>query len=113
MSLQEVVDIRFWILNDDGSTRAVDLFQWSAFFNKTDARRIAETEVNGCHVSTVFLGLWHGDSPTGPLIFETMIFGELDGADLSYCERYATKAEALAGHERALDYVRQTQKGKS
>ncbi|WP_104150985.1 hypothetical protein [Mycobacterium intracellulare] len=50
-------------------------------------------------VSTVWLGMnhaWDG----GLAIFETMIFG---GDYSEYQMRYATEAEALAGHQRTVD----------
>lgn len=62
----------------------------------SDYARIGLDEVGDARVSTVWLGLDHGFLPGGPpLIFETMIFGG-DYAD--YCQRYATEAEAAAGH---------------
>ncbi len=57
---------------------------------------LAKTERGETEVSTVFLGLdhqWRKGRP--PILFETMIFGgKYDGQQW----RYATKAEALAGH---------------
>lgn len=52
-------------------------------------------------VSTIFLGLNHnfGDGP--PLLYETMVFRGADGGD--DCERYSTRAEAIAGHERMVE----------
>jgi hypothetical protein len=51
-------------------------------------------------VSTVFLGIDHGWSPDEPpVVFETMIFG---GPESEYQERYSTEAEAIEGHEKAL-----------
>lgn len=66
-------------------------------------KRVAETHLSdrgrdGPWVSTVWLGHNHryGDGP--PLIFESMVFGL--GEELM--DRYATEAEALAGHERVV-----------
>jgi len=51
-------------------------------------------------ISTVFLGLDHNFSGTGPpLLYETMIFG---GKYDQHQQRYATKAEALAGHKKCV-----------
>lgn len=72
-----------------------------------DYKIIAQTELaNGWWVSTVWLGLNH---PYGedalPLIFETMVFTSRDGSgrDTVWMQRYATEAEARAGHAQACD----------
>jgi hypothetical protein len=58
--------------------------------------RIGLDVVGESKVSTVWLGLNHEFRPDRPpLIFETMIFG---GQYADYCERYATEAQAAAGH---------------
>jgi hypothetical protein len=57
--------------------------------------RIDRTTVGDVDISTVWLGMNHRYGNGAPLIFETMVFGgELDGEQ----ERYATEAEAVAGH---------------
>ena len=64
-------------------------------------KRVAETTLpGGKWVSTVWLALDHQFLVDGPpLIFETMVFASNgSGHDLD-CERYATEAEAVAGHE--------------
>ena len=48
-------------------------------------------------VSTVWLGCNHNYSDGPPLIFETMVFPVGSYYDLD-CRRYATEAEARAGH---------------
>ena len=74
-----------------------------------DARRVArEKVVPGVDVSTVFLGLDHGYGDGPPILYETMVFGgTLDGEQ----DRYATREQALAGHEamkqRVLADIRQ------
>jgi hypothetical protein len=62
-------------------------------------RRVAYTDLGALgRVSTVFLPINHGyEGP--PLIFETMIF---DGPMADYMDRYSTEAQALAGHEFAV-----------
>ena len=75
----------------------LSLMQWAELYEKPAGRRVARTVVSdGVDVSTVLLGLDHrfgGDGP--PIIFETMVFGgPLDGEQ----DRYATRAEAEAGH---------------
>lgn len=77
-----------------------DLFTWARWFETAD-RQVANTDRGDVRISTVFLGLDHsfgvGD---GPLLFETMIFG---GPEDGYCERYATWADAEAGHTKAVE----------
>jgi hypothetical protein len=72
--------------------------------NTEDYRRVAEDEINGVRVSTVWLGIDLGFGSGPPLIFETMTFpanpenpASSDWNDR--CWRYATEAQAVAGHE--------------
>lgn len=63
----------------------------SAFLASMENRRVALTVFSdGASTSTVFLGLDHGVEGQ-PLFFETLHLGE-------DTQRYATWAEALAGH---------------
>lgn len=57
-------------------------------------QRVAETTVGEIWVSTVFLGIDHNHSLSGPpVLFETMLFG-----DCNLVGRYCTWSEALVGH---------------
>lgn len=93
----------------DRAGSPITMKQWAG--SRERDRRIALTDAGGYWVSTVWLGLDHsfGDGP--PLIFETMIFAgsEREVADWAeeYCERYATEAAALAGHDRAVAWARE------
>lgn len=84
----------------DKDGREMTLREWSAYEKRTpEYRRVAETTLaDGTWVSTVWLGLnhQHGDGP--PLIFETMVFPSKDDMGDLDCDRYATLAEAEAGH---------------
>lgn len=94
-----------------------DLINWAKWFEVASQPR--EDGQSGRHValslrgepdnqvkiSTVFLGVdhgWHGRVE----LFETMIFGQDD--DGEYCDRYATRAEALVGHSLAVALVEAT-----
>lgn len=96
-------------LDDNGEpVPCSDLFEWAAWLEGAD-RNVAKTELeDGTLVSTVFLGMDHGFAGSTPLLYETMIFPDMKKAEgerrfhESYCARYATKAEALAGHELAV-----------
>lgn len=69
--------------------------------------RVGETTFEGHRISTVFLvtdhshGHGHGSVP---VLYETMVFNP-DG-DIVWCERYATRDAALAGHDRAQAWLR-------
>ena len=88
----------------DGQTVIpADLKTWARWF-ETANRRVAEAEIGGRRVSTVFLGIDHqiGDGP--PLIFETMVFG--NGEDQGWMERCSTWDEAEAMHKRGCAWVK-------
>ena len=62
-------------------------------------------DINGddVRVSTVFLGLDHSWNGGKPILWETMIFnGEHD----DYQERYTSHEDAVEGHKRALNLVK-------
>lgn len=71
-----------------------------------DPWRVAWTPIaDGIEVSTVFLGLNHRYRPDGPpLLFETMVFGVDDDADVMW--RWSTWDQALAGHDQVVAAVR-------
>ena len=70
--------------------------------NRTNTR-VARTIVGDVTVSTVWLGLDHSDtSLSGPIIFETMIFGDPWDLDI---QRYETELDAVRGHLRAVDRI--------
>lgn len=96
------------IINPDGTLRPADLFEWAAWYEgsgdkfiREGGRRVAVTVLpNGVRVSTVFLAIDHGFRGT-PLWFESMAFSPGDGLDIA-CDRYATYAEAVEGHDRMV-----------
>lgn len=82
-----------------------DLLAWAAWFETAD-RRVAWTEVApGLEISTIFLGLDYGWLSPVPLLFETMVFRDGDGAE---GERYATWHDAEQGHKTMVDLVQGT-----
>lgn len=89
----------------------ITLEQWSKLLGNAEYKRVAvDTFPSGRWVSTVWLGLDHGwplgrtDTPI--LIFETMVFDGSDVAD-EYMERYSTEEQALEGHKRIVQMVRE------
>lgn len=70
-------------------------------------RFVAQDTINGRLVSTVWVGLdlSFGHAPK-PLIYETMIFSSESPEEDIYTKRYATREEALTGHQYALTYAK-------
>ena len=97
----------YYYLNDDHSVMPCSSSLWSIQFEemkKNDTRHVNVDEINGCRVSTVWLGLNHNFfNEEVPLIFETIIFNE--NSDSIYMDRYSTWEEAQQGHEKAIQWV--------
>lgn len=89
-----VLDKKNKVIEVEGST------EWASFQEKRDRRRVAEDWVGPYRVSTVFLGIDHGDHPTIPIVFETMVF---DSTDETECYSYATWKEAAEGHRETVN----------
>lgn len=93
----------YYVLDGHEVRPTTSLLEWARMF-EGEERRVAQTEVApGIRVSTVFLGLDHrfwGDGP--PLLFETMAFSDTDTDVADAFNRYATWAEAEAGHAAAV-----------
>ena len=93
----------YYILNEQGEPVPCDVLTFGRWFEGHPAARvIAHDEVDDVMVSTVFLGLDHSLGHGAPMMYETMIFG---GPHDEYQDRYSTRAEAVAGHARALAMV--------
>jgi len=103
-----------YILDTDGNpVPEPDLLVWGRWLEDAgDLRRVARDELpSGIVVSTVFLGIDHNWFDYGPpVLFETLVFndyGEISAVD---GRRYATRGEALAGHQTILRYAREYEK---
>lgn len=93
-----------------------DIMAWARWFEDWQARIVANDEIvhhgRPCEVSTVCVGVNQNYTLVGPpLIFETMVFwlhpdGSREEAAFDLTDRYATWAEALAGHHLALTLLR-------
>ena len=90
---------------------AVDLMTCARWFENFDNRMVAKTVIDEAlevWVSTVFLGMDHDFTGTGPpLLFETMAFGPTDGTlvfgrehhpSIGETYRYSSWKDAEAGH---------------
>ena len=93
-----------YILIDTKPVPVSDIYRWSLWMETAD-RSVARETVNGYDVSTVFLGMDHAFGGDVPILFETMVFG--DGDIDQYQERYSTYNEAVAGHQRIVDAIRE------
>ena len=83
-----------------------DSATWARYLD-SERRIVAQDTVDGKWVSTVFLGIDHSfEFSDPPLWYETMVFPEKDNYAELYCDRYTTRDEALAGHQRACQMVR-------
>jgi len=90
-----------YVLDDDGRPLPVDdFYAWSEWFMRT-SRTLARDQIGAVDVSTIFLGIGYGDPP---LLWESMVFTST--GVLTAC-RWATQAEALAGHAALVAKVRE------
>lgn len=100
--------IQYYLLNDDHSvTTTSDMKYWSEQFASID-RNVGKDTINGCFISTAFIGLDHefsNDPDKPPLIFETMVFSENPDFD-GYQARCSTWKEALEIHENTVNQVK-------
>jgi len=99
------------ILKPDGSIELVDdPFVWAQWMDSPD-KILRQDEAAGFFVSTIFLGVDLGYGKRA-IWFETMVFrcqADDDQPAASRAvtqERYSTRHEALAGHQRILEAVR-------
>jgi hypothetical protein len=99
-----------YTLADDGMTPipCEDPVAWASWMETAD-RRVSQDYDEGdsgkrIHVSTVFLGTDMAYFGGSPLLWETMVF--VDGDEWA-CERYASLAEAVAGHQEMCVRVRE------
>lgn len=87
----------YYVWNKDtDEVRPVSLMEWTRTFEEGD-RRVALDTIKGYDISTVFLGISHGQGVEGPLLFETMIF-KRGSTDECHGERYSTSAVARERH---------------
>lgn len=100
--------MQYFILDEAKNPVPCDSDKWGPWMDPSNSTnwRTAKTDLGKLWVSTVFLGLDHGLSGDGaPLLWETMVFEHGSWSELYY-DRYTTHADALAGHEKAVELVR-------
>lgn len=98
-----------YYLNDDKTYRPCTLREWGDqcyLMREQGTKHVASTQENGYWISTVWLGLDQAFYVGLPLLFETMIFqGDEPGEEI-YCDRYSSWDDAVNGHQKALEWVR-------
>jgi hypothetical protein len=96
--------MRYYVLDENKNpVRCINLATWEEWFAKNNNRvALSIGPYSKGHqaitVSTIFIGLYYGDSDESPPIFETMIFG---GEHDQYQVRTSSWAEAEAAHLKA------------
>ena len=90
----------YYILKYRKPIHCDDVMKWGKWFERSRRRRVRLTYLDGCRISTAFLGLDHNYSGGRPLLFETMIFGLLE--DDEYQTRCTTHRQALQMHKDAV-----------
>lgn len=94
-----------YILDGHTPVQCEDIESWARWFDTADTH-VAQDEVKGFRISTVFLAIDHNFTSDGPpLLFETMVFAGSDrtGEDQWRCSAWD---EAVAQHEKAVATVR-------
>jgi hypothetical protein len=96
-----------YILHGQTPVPCEDLLKWADWL-ETANRHVRDETVCDHRVSTVFLGLDHSFAEGPPILFETMVFCKHEPAcDLdNEEERFATWADAEAGHAAMVSRVR-------
>lgn len=101
--------IDWYILDDDHNIIPSTTLEAAKWMNDNfEKRRVAATTLpDGRWISTVFLGLDHAFLPGDPpQLFETMVFpSEEDFSGQRYVERCSTWSQALAMHDRAVEWA--------
>ena len=86
---------------DDNTTSMYNDFEKNIYYN-----RVAIDTIDNKVISTVFLATNHNYGTGKPLLFETMVFCDDYEAVHQYCERYSTWDEAVEGHKRIVQWVK-------
>lgn len=98
---------RLYVLNDAALPEVChDLMRWAQWYNDETRRRLASTLLPGAWVTTVFLAIdRNGESGQPPLLYETTVFSTEHCALQGRTCRYATREQAMAGHDAMLAEV--------
>lgn len=92
---KDVSSKKYILDENDNPVLCEDLIEWAKWFENA-TRRVRETHIGKSRISTVFLALDHSFEGPPPILYETMVFG---GKCDQYQLRYATKEQAVVGHD--------------
>jgi hypothetical protein len=88
--------LRHGVLDENHRVVLVEgLKEWAAWFEH-GVRHVADEQICGVRVSTVFLGLDHGFHGDEPLWFETMVFGGALDQEMWRCSTWDQAVEQHA-----------------
>jgi hypothetical protein len=93
----------FYKLDDNKNVVHCTLREYTEFIDEN--KIIKQEDIEEYFISTVFLGIDHCCMEYRIEVFETMIFKNGEWRDI-YCSRYATYNEALEGHKKAVEWVK-------
>lgn len=96
-----------YVLLDHTPIAVRNIMVWGMWRQHNHDTHVAMARIHGLYISTVFLALNHGWGNGEPVLFETMIFDEIEHhPDLdNYQDRYTTWEEAETGHLSAIAMV--------
>jgi hypothetical protein len=97
-----------YILNEDGKPiPEPDILKWAEWMGREGNKRIAQTEINGFWISTIFLGIDHSFiGGVFPILFETLVFTKEGKALEETMQRYSSKTDAIEGHKKVENQMR-------
>ena len=96
----------YYHLNEDHTYQPCDALTWVKQFQNENIH-VGDDIINDFRVSTVWLGTNHNHSLGAPILFETMVFNtRINKYSDEYCRRYTTWDEALEGHQKAIQWVK-------
>lgn len=105
----DLIKNRYFILDLDKNPVATTFLAYTLWESKQKTRHVGDTRINGCRVSTVFLGVNHNWSGGPPVLFETMIFTRRCGSYRTLDQiqrRYCTWQQAQTGHDEIVRAVK-------
>lgn len=77
--------------------------EWAKLFADKSYQIIKQTKLdNGIFISTVWLGISYGETPSGPLIFETIVWPS-DKSEDEEMYRYTSERDALFNHNKLVE----------
>lgn len=90
----------------DKKGKPISLEEFTKLFGDSSYKVLRQTRLrDGTRISTVWLGIAHGHGPSGPLIFETMVFPPKTSVSQEEEQyRYSHEEQALAHHKQLVSF---------